>query len=493
MGDLDAMNIDIGNTGGGAGIVPSGRLIGYGGRSVMKESAEPLINDRADLFDFIKEFKAKHSLNGDGRLPIVQLMQLGGMKRSAIAAEVMAKLMENLKKTIATLSQPQLTQLHEECFSFLTVPELSTIPMLVLDRLHRVDVSTWDSIVENGLDNSPYVDLPTSLKRRIWHAIPSSFEHEINVLISSIKPYVEPIMNPTEVKPRSVERMENATLQKLKGLLGDDNDLLLVMFIDKLVDISAAEAAPGLRVAYANLLADLMCVLGRIGMPNVEKLRLMARALDMEVSEAPAALNGGQVAEIRSGLADPASCGPVALLVSSSYTRDLVMTQLVDILISARENLPKKLVPADLVARAAKLRGVPLLRDIVYIAVSCLRNRDILTENMPLTEAETGECFEKFFPFLCREAFIDDLQVRDLFFNGNARAPHEELLEAASNGPFERRVLVQYAVVLMTHGNVVPLAKMRLVLDVVIQRADVAEEAKEVYIANELIVAIMDA
>lgn len=495
MGDPNGMDVDEGNTGVG-GLVPSENLIGYGGRIAMKESAggKAVLEGRADIFDYVKEFKSKHTLNGDGRLPILKLMQLGGMSQEGITHEIMAKLVENLRELIPKLSQANLAILNEHCLSYLTVPELSSIPILVLERLRVVQISTWQDIVDNGLDHSPYINLPTSLKRKIWHVIPHAFDHEIDALIGCVKPFVEPVTEPIEnCKARSVVRFENTTLTRLRHLIGTDEDLLVTV-IDKLVDISAAESTPGLRLAYANLLADLMCTFSRIAMPNVELLRQMALSLDVGGdSPAGAALNASQVAAIRNSLADPASCGPVALLVGSAYTRDLVMGQIVELLIGARENLPKKLTPADLTARAAKLRAVPMLRDIAYIAASCIRARDVLRRNVPLEEAEVDQCFERFFPFLCREAFIDDLQVRDSFYSCNARAPHNEMMIAAVKGPFERKVLVQYAFVLFSHGNVVPLSKLRIILDTIVQRADPAEEAKEVFLANDLIMQIMDA
>lgn len=471
--------------------VPDERLIGFGGKMMLKESGKPVIQGRADIFEYIAQFKAKHSLNSKPIQSILSLLKMGGMTRERICRETLNYLVDQLKTKILHMNQQQLTLLLSKSYGSLTVPEMRPVATLVLEKLDDVDVATWQEIVNNGLEASPYTDLPSGLKRRIWIAVPAAFQFELNKLIKEIRDYVEPetIHDIVALEDRPKMRATNKTLQKFMRLLGT-SDNLHVMMIDRMVEVASIAETTSRRKAFANMFHDMLCLASRRQMPNLEKLRRMAIFLDAGGSQQDMEL--AQVREIREGLSESASCGPVALLVSSTYTGDFVISQLVRSLIGQKKLLPKSPGAAEFQKRAQELLRDPFLKDLTYICLSNMRAKELLAENIPLPDTDASGFYAHFFPLLCNEIAVDDWLMLDNFFRANALEPHSSLLQAAGKDAFERRVLIHYALVLLNRNNIVSVAKLRLVLDFALQRCDGEEEAKEAAIARGLIMHVMD-
>lgn len=489
--------IDV--TFGMAGNVPNHLLIGYGGKVALKESGEPVVTGKTNILEYISEVKQKHSVLTIQAQPVLKLMTLGGMEEETIRREILSVLVSHFQKQILNLNQGQLSQLLEKSYSYLTVPELRPIATLALERLEYVDPTTWNDIVENGVTESPYVDLPLSLKRRIWTAIPSVFAFELNERLKVMPAYreqttIETIFKP---KPRATSRTENKLLLQFQRLVGDSDDQL-VQLIDHMVDAATEEPSSARRLALANMLHDVLCVIAPRKLPNLEKLRMMARFLDAGgVRGGEQALLMVSVREIRESMSDMAACGPVSLLVSSTYARDAVVSQIVATLVGQKKMLPSHAERGTFEAmfnqRAQELLRDPFLRDLTYICLGNAHAGALLMAKQPLSDESTSAYYGHYFPLMTHEMAVDEAQMMDGFVKGNAGLPHPELLRGVQNGPFERRVLIHYVFKLMMRKNITGVAKYRLVLDAALKHCDRVEEAKERVIARGLIEHVMHA
>lgn len=472
--------------------IPAERLVGFGGRMALQSCRGLIANGVMDIQTFVRLFREKHVLKSETCEPMLALMDLGGLSRSRVERMIMAVLTEYFKRKIPELSQKQLQELLDKSYSFLTVPELKPIAISVLERLEDVEKTTWEEIANNGLEESPYVDMPITVKRRIWMALHKTFEHEVDKALKQVIDHSDPervddyMIHVDRVKARQ----DNKVLAHFLYLLGN-NDELLVQLIDRLTDLAATEQNVAKRIGIANLFHDIMCSVKKRSMVNVEKLRGMAHYLD--VGRENQAMELGQLREVRDALSMNASCGPVTLLVSSVYTRDLVTEQLVNRLIESKK-LPATEVDAATALQAfgGVLQRDQILDNLTYICLSNIRAQRILSKNNPLDTTETASYFKDFFPRLCNEIALDDAEFLDNYHTKNAGALDAVFLHAAKQSTFERRILTGYGLMLYARNNVIGLSKLRLVFDHCYSAANPTEETREVAIAQGLVMAVTE-
>ncbi len=472
--------------------VPAERLVGFGGRMTLKSCAPLIADGSMSLLDFVADFREKHTLKTKSNEPMFSLLEMGGLARTRIERMVMSHLTDYFKRKISDANQKQLSELLDNSYSFLTVPELRPIAIAVLERIDEVDISTWREIVENGLEESPYIDMPITIKRRIWTALPRAFSCEIESVLSQVVDHsdAQNVSDYMMRQNRVTSRAENKVLQRLLKLLGNNDDLH-VQLIDKMVETAATEQSAAKRTGIANLFHDVMTTIAPRSMPNVEKLRIMARHLDAGGQNEYIGL--GELREIRDGLSENASCGPVALLVSSVYTRDLITEQLVNKLVEHKKKLAEgRDEKTSLITLSGSLKRDQILENLTYICLSNIKSLRVLSENAPIDQSQTEVFYEEFYPRLCHEMALDDASMIESYHTRNAVLPHDMFMLAAKKGAFERRVLTGYGLMLFAHNNLVGLSKLRLVFDQVFSSANPDEETREYAISHGLVAAVTE-
>lgn len=472
--------------------IPDRLLVGFGGRELLGECASLIDNEEMSIFDFVREFRKKHTVKSKQCEPMMALLKMGGMSRARVEREVLTVLVDFFKGKIPDLGQSQLSEMLDQSYTYLTVPELRSIPISVLERLDDVDHSTWFEIVENGLDEAPYIDLPQIIKRRIWLSVPQSFVFEVEAILSDVTEYREPpkVVEFMMQTDRKKARADNPVLQRFLKLLGN-NDVLYVQFVDKMVESAAAEDSAAKRLGIANMFHDIFASCTQRTMPNVEKLRVMARHLDAGAVNREITL--GELREIRDALSESASCGPVALLVSSVYTRELVTDQLIMRLIGHKRQPPNDFATAtEFAPFGSELKRDQILENLTYVCLSNVNALRILTLNKPLEVLQTAQFYSEFYPRVCYEMALDDALMLDNFYNCNSREVQPQLVEAAKKGSFERRILTGYGLLLLSRENLVGLSKLRLLLDFCFSEAAPAEESRHCAIAVGLVNAVTE-
>lgn len=472
---------------------PEGRLIGYVGKDALKKAFAELPPGKEGVQDFVKKFRDVHSFHGETIAPVVPLLKLGGISTNRICAEVKNALVEIMKRQIATLEQEPLDALLDKCYSFLTVPELAPIGIAVLERLRYVDHEIWRQIVQNGLDESPYIDLPISIKRRIWLVETSAFDYEIEQVLDRV---VElPVPTGIEVfltRPdRQRMRTENVLLKDLMRFANAvAEDDLVPHIIERMVQKAASAQTSPERIAIANLYHDFLTAVNKRSNPTLASLKKMARFLD--TADVDTDIDPDMLATIRENICIEASCSTVGLLIASSYSRDFLAQQLVLKLLNRRGSLGEGKDQAILESAAEHLRADPWIPNLTFLTLCNMKSAPLVAENKTPTEGEADMPFQIFYPLLIHEMDSDNQRFNDQYFTMNATLPDPKFLQIVQQGKLERRVVASYCLQLFGHGNMVGLSRFRLVLDVAFHQIDQVEEVREATIAYNLLQRVID-
>lgn len=468
--------------------------IGWAGKDCLKDSFDRRKGDRESVVQFIGAFQKLRSLDTECINPLLRMMQLGGVTRNRLAKDVMNAMLDNVKAKIKTLDQESLQKLLDRSFSYLTVPQLQPIAVGVLERLQFVEPEMWGQIIENGLDESPYVDLPLAIKKRIWQSRIGSkaLDHEVDELINRLPDAAKP-QNLEELSlrvDRARHRQITPPVHELNRMAKDLSDDHLAQIVERTVQRAAQER--GLkREAIANLFHQFMLnVKTKVDSNNLTTLRTMATFLYKENIDGK--LGSAGVRDIRHALSLPTSCGPVALLISSTYSRDLLADQLVMFLLSRRGKV-ENFEDTDLVATAtAHVKADIWIPDLTYLCIANVKADYLLGGGGVLTETEVEEPFDMLFPLIINEMHADVSQSQDEFFNQNGALPNDALTELVISSRLARRVLTTYCLQLYTQGILVGYSRFRLMLDACLKVLDPAEEAREACIAYNVIVKIIE-
>lgn len=471
---------------------PEKFLIGFAGKDAIKESFDKRMQDREQMRTFCREFRSLRSMRIEGAGPVMKLLEMGGLSHNRVARETVSVMIDTMKRQIATLEQETLEALLDKCYSYLTVPQLAPIAVATLERLTHVDPDIWRQIVDNGVEDSPYIDLPLSIKKRIWICESSAFDHEIEQLIARV-PEAPPSMTLEEFanrQDRSRQRAENASLTELMRMLQGMGEEPIAQVVEKMVQCAALEGVARKRDAIANLFHDFLIRLSTRTSSSLGVLRKMARFLD---SDPPAEgnLDGQMLKEIREALSVSSSCGPVALLVASAYSRDFLSHQLVLYLLSRRGPIEDFQDPGVVAAAAAHVKADPWIPDLTYVNL-CNIKAAVLLQGESLSEAEVEQPFNTLYPLLINEMHYDVAWLQDQFFNQNTHLPNDALIEVVQKGRLERRVMTTYCLQLCLLPNDVGLARFRLVLDNALRACDSNEEPREAALAYNLILKVVE-
>lgn len=473
---------------------PDQKLIGFAGKDELKAAFEEVLPDKLRVQKFVKDFREAHSLNGKTISPVLPLLKLGGISSNRIADEVKNALVDIMKRQIATLEQESLQALLDKSYSFLTVPELSPIGIAVLERLNYVDRRIWAQIVQNGLDESPYIDLPISIKKRIWPHEVTAFDHEIDKVLDRITEIPVPTgIDAYFVTPdRKRLRAEDPILidiRRLANAVGTEEGMV-ARIVDKFVQKAGAAQTGAKRIAIANLYHDFMVLVNPRLNPSLTSLRKMAKFLDTPNGDDE--IDSETLGFIRTNIGVEASCATVGLLVASSYSRDFLAYQLVLRLLNRRGSLGEGRDQAILDCAAEHLRADPWIPDLTFLTLCNMKAAALISENRAPSEAEANMPFEMFFPLLIHEMDLDDLRFSDQFYAMNAALPDPKFLQIVQAGKLERRVVTSYCLQLFGHGNFVGLSRFRLIMDVALHQMDREEEVREATIAVNLLQRIIE-
>lgn len=467
------------------------RLIGYAGKDGLKDAFEELGHNRQAMLDFIKGFRDLRALNHPRIRPVIPLLKLGGISSRDICVEVRAALIEIMKQQIQHLEQEQLDALLDKCYSFLTVPQLAPIGIAVLERLSYVDLGIWTQIVRNGLDESPYIDLPLSIKKRIWATEPTAFEYEVIQVINRIPEAQAPVsLEHFLIRvDRQKKRAEDPILKDLVRLASNVDADLFTKIIEKMIQTAAKEQNSASRVAIANFFHDFV-VHYPAGNHNFAALRKMARYLDTFEVESQVDPTE-QIDIIYDALKTPSSRATAALLISSSYSRDFLAHILVMQLLNCRGPLNTE-DETVLLTAADHLRSNAYIGKLTFLSLCNMKSKTLLSEGKLPNDADVDLPFQLFYPLLIHEMDSDATRDQDHYYGANGVRPNGKFLNiAAAATGVERRVLTTYCLQLYIHGNTVGLSRFRLVLDRAFGIMDKVEEVREVTLAFGLIEKIL--
>lgn len=466
-----------------------GLLISYAGKDAIKEAWETDVV-RGGTVDhakrFIQRFREQHRLHHESIDEVVNLLEASGVPRNQLARDIMNNLVNIFKQKIRNLNQTQLATLLDSCYSFLTVPELSPIAIATLEHLKYVEPSVWSQIVNNGLEESPYVDLPVALKHRIWAQEPTAFDHEIEVVLSRV----------VEVTPPSFPELQNNTLPETRkennpvlkdflSLTHGLNEDLLSSAAERLYQKACREQNPMQRLALANVFHDFMIQTpSRSTQTPLAAVRKFAKALGSSISTR---ISPNDLRLIYDSVTHMESRSYVALLLSSTISRDFLSDQLIMHLLDCRG--PVRGGDDDtLLQEAGKhLRSQTSLMHLTCLMLYNIKGSGVLAESDIVLPEEIDAPFQMFYPIMIGEMHADFSLKQDDYFKAHSVMPSPRLMHMVSQGRLERRVISTYCMILASQQDIVGLFRFRLLLDAVVATCDPRDEARENLIANTLI------
>lgn len=467
-------------------------LIGYAGKDNLKDAFDELSHSKSELLEFIAKFRDQRGLNHERIRPVLPLLKLGGMSTKDISVEVRRALIEIMKRQIQSLEQEQLDALLDKCYSFLTVKQLAPIGIAVLEKLSFVDIGIWSQIVQNGLDEPPYTDLPISIKKRIWAAEPKAFEYEVEQVINRIQelPLPQSIEQFLIRLDRKKIRAEDLLLKDIIRLASNVDTDLLLSIVEQLVNAAKNEENPSKRVAISNFFFDFVLQFPA-GNHNFASIRKMARYMDnfdFQATMDPAP----QLETIYMAIKKSASMGMLTLLITSTYARDFLAHLLVVQLLNSRGPILDPKDESLIKVAGDHLRNDPWLAKLTFLCLCNIRSKEMLRDGKIPTDEEVDLPFQIFYPLLINEMELDVTTNQDQFYTANSVLPNEKFLDmvTAGNG-VERRVVTTYCLQLYVHRNPVGLSRFRLVLDSAFKALDKTEEVREAALSYGLVMKVI--
>lgn len=469
-------------------------LISYAGKDVVKEVWERRMAESPTLenaFSFVREFRAYHRLQHDEIDVVGNLVVAAGISRNVLASEIMANLITVFKQRIPRLSQAELSAVLEDTFSYLTVPEIAPIPITTLEHLKVVRPTVWSQIVQNGLSQAPYVDLPLSIKQRIWMREPAALDHEIDKVVAKLEE-APPLMFADLCSNPGIDarKSKNPVLLELLRLVQNIGDDLVNRAIQILYARALEKAGSPQLIQYTNLFHDFVIhSQSRSKTSIISKLRRCARILSVSPNQATISEADVRfIFETIHNRVDGRSY--VLMLLCSSYSRDFLADQHLVRLYGHRGevDVSNDSIRNDVVKH---LTADITLVQLTSLVLHSLNTEEIIQGSLILQE-EVNNAFEQFFPFIINEMALDANLKQDGYFCDMAKLPDTALKALVVQNKMERRVISTYCLHLFTNKDIVGLSRFRLLLDAVVAASDPKEEIREVILANSLILAMYE-
>lgn len=485
--NLDTMDVE--QAGQDEGLI-DGLLISYAGKDAIKEAWERYVVTGGTVEhakEFIRSFREKHRLQHESIDEVVNLLEAAGVPRSQLARDIMNNLVHLFKQKIRNLSQTQLQLLLDSCYSYLTVQELSHIAIATLEHLKYVEPSVWSQIVNNGLEESPYTDLPLALKHRIWVQETSAFDYEIEVILSRVLEVPMPTYSELESNPLPEKRKEkNSVLMDFLSLTHGLTDELLATAAERLYHKACAEQNPARRIALANIFHDFMIqTSSRSTATPLAVVRKLARILSASTSSPRISTSDLQL--IYESVTRIESRSYVAFLLSSSISRDFIADQLVVHLFDCRGPIGDGDDEKLILEAKRHLRNQSSVIQLTCLMMYNVKGTSVLSDGDIVLPEEVDAPFQQFYPIVIGEMHTDASVKQNGFYASNSLLPSTKLMQMVTQGKLERRVISTYCLFLASHQDHVGLFRFRLLLDAIIATCDPKDEAREHVIANALL------
>lgn len=469
-------------------------LISFAGKDALKAGWEKRMLQSSSLdnaLQFIREFQENHCLRHEDIDVAINLVEAAGIPRNLLATDILNNYISLFKQRIPRLSQAQIRTLVDDSFSYLTVPELSAIPIAALDHLDVVPRTIWSQIVQNGLADAPYTVLPLSIKQRIWASEPVAFDHEVDLVLSKIDEPLTVTFRDLCCNP-SIEarKSENPILQDLLRLVQSIPEGLVDRAIHLLYTRALDQASSPLRLTFTNLFHDFVIHFqARSENPIIGVLRRCARILSVSPSQPK--ISDADVRYVFDATHNrTGDRSYILMILGSSYSRDFLADQHLVRLYGHRGevNVSNGSLRNDAVNH--------LTSDVTLVQLTSLVLHSIRRENFNqgdlVVEEDVHEAFQLFFPLLINEMDIDAKCKQEDYFSHKIGLPDDRLRPLIVQGKLERRVILTYCLHLFSNNDVLALVRFRLLIDAVAASYDPREEIREVVLANSLCAAIYE-
>lgn len=465
-----------------------GPIISFAGKDAIKDAWEKAMEadpSEKNAVKFVHRFRARHRLHHSHIDEVVNFLEAAGIGRNQLSKEIMSNMVNIIKQKIPALTQPQLATLLDSSYTYLTVPELAPIAITALEHLKVVKPTVWAQIVANGLEESPYTDLPLAIKHRIWVQESEAFDHEIDVILSSVGDSIPPTIAELEknvtIEARKAKGGVLANLLRLVQGLSDD---LIGQTAEKLYNKTCSEQSPSRRTALANLFHDFAIhAPSRSHSSILFEVKKCARFLSIASSSI---LSPEDVRMIYNAVLNSPVRPYVALLLCSSISRDVLADQLVGRLSSLRSPSVVNQLGESTPEATQQLKSDTRLGHLTCLMLYNIKAANVLTSGEIILPEDVEGPFEEFFPTMLAEMERDAAWKKDDYFLFNCKMPTPKLLQMATQGKFERRVIATYCLSLLAHGDFINLSRFRLVIDSIIATCDPKEESREFILAQAL-------
>ena len=294
----------------------------------------------------------------DDFLPVIELLDMHGVKRSAVYLELVKVLKDSLIPRLNTLSQAQLEGMLDKTFPYISIEELSSVPMAIMMKLDSVKKSFLAKLASY---EALYEKCPMKIKRQIWAVDAELFKQQL-------KPTLEKYMRSFEGLDASVNEMWSlkSSEDPLRRRKNSESLASLLSFVDKslplyrsLVSLCVKSYGTEANAIYCTLRSDILMALhdkGEAKLYSSDDSHDFAWILDSAVRERKFD-NGlakdleGILSKTRSGNND--AWIDQCMLLANPFVQHVILRSICDCIVeSVRERkLPKEISKIHLLFR----------------------------------------------------------------------------------------------------------------------------------------------
>lgn len=473
-------------------------LIGFDGREAIKNNWNSFSSVQ-ECLDFVKRFRLQHQLHHPSIDPVINMFVAAGVSRNELAREILNNYVNIMKQKISLLDQTQLKELLDCSFRYMTVPEMASVPIAVLENLTHVDQSVWDDIVRNGIECAPYTELPISLKHRIWLYDKGTYLYELETLLGNVEPASAPSMA-SIISPPSADRkkVRNDVLKDLLKLATVAGQLQLEQVAEAVLAQVRNSSTQAQRVAVANLFHEFVVTINDRSARDASEGSEVAWSQVVKCGRILGNV-GGHERQLSPSEADFLLLGAsercsgreyVHLLMCSTYSRDFMAEQLTIGLWHSRGYIGEGERPEFMESAEKHLRSDSISMKLATLLLHTLRAKQLVVEGAAVPMEEVESAFSGTFPLLLHEMHVDFTQREEQRHKSNPNQPNDKLRTSMTAGSIDRCVVTTYCVQCLRFRDPFAMSRYRMVLDQVASISDPVEEAREMAIANHCIAMI---
>jgi len=277
--------------------------------------------------------------------PVLKLLDLFGQSRAETYRFVLQKLLDELRQKIKTMKQDQLNSFLEMTFPYVSVEELSAVPLSLMERHENIPVHFLRSLAANP---DVYKVLSLQVRRQVWQVDANLFKEHVFPLLNRYVKEAETTRSTvdlfgTPVHPKK-RREQNAVLQEIVQDLGRS-----VTLFKTVLELVRSLFVSTENKAFCTLRSELVMSLHDLGVSLLYEADICHKfAWCIDACVRDDAMEQRQIVEMQSFFdsvqSDPSVLGDLAMIVNDPYVQNLLVR---NILRTLQGTIERAEIPKD--------------------------------------------------------------------------------------------------------------------------------------------------